>query len=194
MHRIALLTTLLALSSPAHADEVADLTKACRAGKASKCEDLADRYLAGDGVDKNEAKHLELLTKACDLKSSRACNNVGTSWSDGKNGATDKDHAKARKFYDKACAMKNGLGCFNLGNVYRLAEGVPEDLKLALANFKKSCDLDEAKGCTEQGIMYFEGKAVPKNVKKAVELLEKACRLKSEAACKNVEILKNMKP
>ena len=70
---------------------------------------------------------------------------------------------------------------------------MPVDLKTALANFKKSCDLDEPKGCTEQGIMYYEGKAVPKIVKKAVELLEKACALKSEAACKNVEILKNQK-
>lgn len=193
MHRIALASVLALVSSMsiALADEAADV-KACNSGKAAKCEELADKYLEGTGgVAKDPARHLSFLTKACDLKISRACNNVGTAWSDGKNGATDVDHGKARKYYDKACAMKNGLGCFNLGNVYRLGEGVAVDLKNALAQFKKSCDLDEAKGCTEQGIMYYEGKVVPKDVKKATELLEKACALKSEAACKNVEILKN---
>lgn len=189
--RIAIALAVLAgLSASARADEAGDL-KACKAGKVTKCEELAEKYLTGDGVDKNEAKHLELLTKACDLKSSRACNNVGTSWSDGKNGATDKDHVKARKFYDKACSMKNGLGCFNLGNVFRLGEGVPVDVKAAAGHFKKSCDLAEAKGCTELGIMYYEGKGVPRDPDKALELLKKACDLKSEAACKNVTILEN---
>lgn len=189
--RISLAASLvLALTATARADQAADL-KACNGGKAARCEVAAERLLNGtDGVEKDPAKALGLLDKACTLKSSRACNNAGTAWSDGKEGAPSVDHAKARKYYEKACALKNGLGCFNLGNVHRLGEDVPVDLKLAFANFKKSCELDEAKGCTELGIMYYEGKAVPKDVKKATETLEKACNLKSETACKNVEILK----
>lgn len=189
MHRIAIASLFLFASGTALADEAADV-KACNAGKAGKCEELSEKYLTGKGAPQDEKKSLLFLEKACDLKSSRACNNVGTAWSEGNNGAGDKDHAKARKYYEKSCGLKNGLGCFNLGNVFRLGEGIAVDLKLAFANFKKSCDFDEAKGCTEQGIMYYEGKAVPKDVKKATELLERACTLGSQAACKNVEILK----
>jgi TPR repeat protein len=162
---IVISATLLGLATTAHADEAADI-KACNAGKAVKCEELADKYVEA----KDEAKSLTFLDKACTAKSSRACNNVGTAWSDGKNGATSIDHAKAKKYYEKACGMKNGLGCFNLGNIYRLGEGVAVDAKAAFANFKKSCDYDEAKGCTELGILYYEGKGVCKNV----EILKKA--------------------
>jgi TPR repeat protein len=187
MHRIALV--LIALTTTARADEAADL-RACKAGKAVKCEELSERYLKGEGAAKNPVKSLAFLEKACGLKASRACNNVGTAYAGGKNGAAAVDHAKARTFYEKACGMKNGLGCFNLGNVFRIGEGTDVDLEAAFASFKKSCELDEARGCTEQGIMYYKGTAVEKDAKMALTLLEKACKLGSEIACKNVEILK----
>jgi TPR repeat protein len=142
-------------------------------------------------VDKKKA--FEFLTKACDLKAARACNNLGTAWSEGKDGATKVDHAKAGALYKKACELKHGLGCFNLGNVYRLGEGVKIDLKVALENFHTSCEMSEAKGCTEEAIMYYEGKATKKDVPKAKELLDKACKLGSQTACKNAELLKNAK-
>src|SRR5438552_13546432 len=100
---------------------------------------------------------MTFLEKACELKSSRACNNLGTNWSDGKDGAPTVDHAKAAALYKKACSLQNGLGCFNYGNVFRLGEGVEIDLLSAYLNFKKGCDLGEARGCTEEAIMYYEG-------------------------------------
>ncbi len=194
MHRIAIVVTVLGLASTARADSAADI-KACNAGKAVKCEEVSEKYLEGTGgLAKDPAKSLTFLEKACDAKSSRACNNCGTAWSDGKNGASAVDHGKARKFYERACGMKNGLGCFNLGNIFRLGEGVDVDAKAAFSSFKKSCDFDEPKGCTELGILYYEGKVVKKDVKLATELLEKACKLGSEPACKNVEILKKAAP
>jgi TPR repeat protein len=192
MYRIAL--ALLVLTATARADEAADV-KACNAGKAQVCFELAEAYLDGTGgIAKNPAKGFTYLEKACKLNERRACNNLGTSWSEGKNGAPSVDHAKARAFYEKACKLKNGLGCFNLGNVYRIGEGVKADLKLAFDGFKKSCDLDEAKGCTELAILYYEGKAVKKDVPMAITLLEKGCKLGSQTACKNLDILKGQKP
>jgi hypothetical protein len=192
MHRIAI--ALLAMTATARADEAADV-KACNAGKAKVCLELAERYREGtDGTAQDPAKAIRFHEKACKLNESRACNNLGTAWSEGKHGAPKVNHAKARPFYEKACKLKNGLGCFNLGNVHRLGEGVKIDLKLALASFKKSCDLDEAKGCTELAILYYEGKAAPKNVKLTVALLEKGCKLGSQLACKNLELLKDAKP
>jgi TPR repeat protein len=182
-----------ALLGSARADEAGDL-KACNAGKAINCEQLAERYHQGlDGSKKDPTKAINFLDKACNLKSGRACNNLGTAWSEGKDGAAKVDHAKAGALYKKACELKNGLGCFNLGNVYRLGEGVTADVKVAFENFQKSCELDEAKGCTEEAIIHYEGKATKKDVPKAKELLDKACKLGSKAACKNLELLKNAK-
>jgi len=136
---------------------------------------------------KNEKKGRLLREKACDLKDGKSCNDLGTAWSEGKNGAPKPDFVKAKGFYEKACKLADGLGCFNLGNVYRVGEGVKKDVRLAFANFQKSCELDEAKGCTELGIMHYEGTGTPQDADKAIALLEKACKLGSQPACKNVE-------
>jgi uncharacterized protein len=191
--RIAIILGISLATSAAQADEAGEL-KACNAGNAVKCEELSQRYLEGIGTAADPAKSLAFLEKACTLNSGRACNNAGTVWSEGKDGAPSIEHVKARQFYEKACKLKHGLGCFNLGNVYRLGEGIPADLKLAFASFTKSCDFNEAKGCTELGILYFEGKATPKDLKKAIALFEKSCKLGSQPACKNLEILKKANP
>jgi TPR repeat protein len=193
MYRLYLMLPILLASTVASADEAGDI-KACDGGKVGKCEELALRYTDGtDSSPKDPAKAMTFLEKACTLKSGRACNNIGVTWSEGKDGATDVDHIKARAYYEKACGLKHGLGCFNFANIYRLGEGVAIDPKLAFDNFKKSCDFSEAKGCTELAIMYYEGKVAKKDVGMAKQLLDKACKLGSEAACKNVELLKNVK-
>jgi uncharacterized protein len=192
--RIAIILAITATAAIAHADEAADV-KACNGGNAGKCEELSERYLDGSGgTAKDPLKSIAFLERACTLNAGRACNNAGTRWSEGKDGAPAVEHGKARQFYEKACKLKNGLGCFNFGNVYRIGEGVTIDLKIAFTNFTKSCDLNEAKGCTELGILYYEGKAVAKDVKKAIALFEKSCKLGSQAACKNLEILKKANP
>ena len=192
--RIAIILALIGTTTTVRADEAGD-TKACTNGNAVKCEELSERYLDGTGgTAKDPAKSRAFVERACTLNSGRACNNAGTRWSEGKHGAPAIEHGKARQLYEKACKLKHGLGCFNLGNVYRIGEGIPVDLKLALANFAKSCDFNEAKGCTELGILYYEGKVVPKDVKKAITLLEKSCKLGSQPACKNLEILKKANP
>jgi TPR repeat protein len=174
----------------ARADEDPEV-RACNAGKGEACLELADRYFEGSGDTlRDPEKAAFYYEKACGLRESRACNNLGTAWSEGKNGAPAVDHRKARALYEKACALNNGLGCFNLGNVYRLGEGVEVDLEIALRYFQKSCDLDEAKGCTELAILYYEGTAVPKDFEAAMILLEKGCRLGSQAACQNFDVLK----
>jgi uncharacterized protein len=183
-------SVVASISIAGAAPNIQQLTKQCDAKKVASCELAAAAYQEGDGVEKDPAKVMVYLLKACTLNSGAGCNNIGVAWSEGKDGASDVDHVKARTFYEKACKLANGLGCFNLGNIYRLGEGVPSDLAKAATFFQKSCDLNEAKGCTELGIMYYEGKAVKKDVARAKTLLERACKLGSDAACKNVELLK----
>src|SRR5260221_13098567 len=168
-------------------------TKACTLKVADGCGFAATMQVIGDGIEKDVAKGHALRGKACELGHGPSCNDLGSAWSEGKDGADKVDFAKAKGFYDKAGKLDDGLGCFNYGNVYREGEGEKVDLKKAFASFDKSCKLGAAKGCTELGVMYYEGKAVTKNKDKAVEALTKACKLGSDVACKNVELLKTPK-
>jgi len=168
--------------------------KACKAKVALGCGFAGTMTMLGEGTTKNLAKGRDLREKACKLGDGGSCNDLGTSWSEGKDGAPEVDHGKARAYYEKACKLKDGLGCFNLGNVYREGEGVKVDLKKAFPLFEQSCDLDQARGCTELAIMYYEGKAVARDHAKALELLGRGCKLGSDVACKNLEILKKQKP
>jgi TPR repeat protein len=171
------------------ADESPDV-KACANGDATMCFELSERYYEGtDGATKDPKKAMGFLEKACNLNQSFACNNLGTNWSDGKDGAPNVDHAKAAGLYKKACSLGNGLGCFNYGNVFRLGEGVEVDKFAALTNFKKSCELGEAKGCTEEAIMYYEGDPVRRDIDKAKKLFERSCELGSKVGCKNLQLL-----
>ena len=174
------------------ADESPDV-KACNGGDANMCEELSERYYGNSDDGKktpvDPKKAMTFLEKACNLSSSRACNNLGTNWSDGKDGAPNVDHAKAASLYKKACNLGNGLGCFNYGNVFRLGEGVEVDKFAALTNFKKACELGEAKGCTEEAIMYYEGDPVRKDIDKAKRLFERSCELGSKVGCKNLQLL-----
>ena len=165
------------------------LQKACAAKLMAGCTEQGQRLMDGSGVAKDEKAGFALWEKACKKDDGRACNNLGTSWSDGNQGAKSVDHKKAKTLYDKACKLKNGFGCFNLGNVYRLGEGIKADPKKATSYFAKSCELDNAKGCTELGIIYYEGKVLPKDQAKALELFEKSCKLGSDVGCKNHKLL-----
>ena len=164
--------------------------KACKANVALGCGYAGTMTLLGQGTTADVPKGRALREKACTLNDGGSCNDLGTSWSEGKEGAPSVDHNKARGYYEKACKLGDGLGCFNLGNIFREGEGTKPDLKKAFDFFKKSCDLSQARGCTELGIMYFEGKAITKDKEKSIEMLEKACKLGSQVACKNVEIIR----
>jgi TPR repeat protein len=188
---VALGQKALEANDKSHAFEL--YTKACTLKVGEGCGFAATMQVTGDGIEKDVAKGHALRGKACELGHAPSCNDLGASWSEGKDGADKVDFAKAKTFYDKACKLDDGLGCFNYGNVFREGEGEKVDLKKAFASFDKSCKLNAAKGCTELGIMYYEGKTVAKNKDKAVEALTKACKLGSDVACKNVELIKTAK-
>lgn len=164
--------------------------KACTLKVGKGCGYAGTMTVLGQGTSADAKAGRTLREKACGLDDGSSCNDLGVSWSEGKDGADGIDYVKAKGFYDKACKLKDGLGCFNLGNVFRVGEGVKIDLKVAFDNFKKSCDLDTAKGCTELAIMYYEGKNVAKDKSKALELLDKACKLGSDVACQNAKAVR----
>jgi uncharacterized protein len=159
----------------------------CHAGNVAVCEDIASRYDAGRYENAIQWKAFSEM--ACEHKSARACNNLGVVWSTGKKPPLRVSLSLGNSYYKKACDLSHGLGCFNFANMYRLGEGVPVDMKLAMENYSKACDLDEAKGCTELGIMYYEGQVVEKNILMSFSLFRKACKLGSAVACKNADMV-----
>jgi uncharacterized protein len=71
---------------------------ACQHDVASACAAAGHLSLGGDGVPIDEVKSKAFLEKACMLNEPIACNNLGTAYSEGKNGVGKVDHAKARMF------------------------------------------------------------------------------------------------
>jgi TPR repeat protein len=144
---VALGQKALEANDKSHAFEL--YTKACTLKVAEGCGFAATMQVIGDGIEKDVAKGHAMRGKACELGHGPSCNDLGASWSEGKDGADKVDFAKAKTFYDKACKLDDGLGCFNYGNVYREGEGERVDLKKAFASFEKACKLDDGEGCTE---------------------------------------------
>lgn len=167
--------------------------KACKANVAAGCGYAGTMAYLGQGMKPDPAKGREWREKACKLKDGGSCNDLGTSYAEGKDGMA-KDFTKSTNYYDQACKAGDGLGCFNYGNAQREGEGVPKNPKKAFESYDKSCKLDQAKGCTELGIAYYEGAGVTKDKAKAIETLEKACKLGSPVACKNADLLKQPPP
>ena len=171
------------------ADEAADL-KGCKAGKASKCEERADKYLAVTARDKRD-EALELRGPGGATSKQSPCNNVGTSWSTARTGGGDKDHASAQVLR-QGVHLKNGSAASPTRQRVSTRGGVTRSPVAARELQEVVRTYDEARAARARHHVR-RGKQC-EEVKKAVELLEKACALKSEPACKNVEILKNQKP
>jgi TPR repeat protein len=165
--------------------------KACNLNSGAGCGYAGTLQTIGKGTQKNPTKGRALREKACNtLKYASSCNDLGTAWAEGTDGATGKDVVKARNYYNDACKLGDGLGCFNLGNAHRLGEGGKIDDALAFQSYTKSCNANEAKGCSELAIAHYEGKGTPKDANKAVTFLEKACNMGSKVACKNLELVR----
>ena len=83
--------------------------KACQAGHAYSCTQLAFQYLGGRGVPQSQAKAAAFFTKACDKGDGQACSGLADLAQYGGLGAPDP--AKAAALRKKACAAGYQAAC-----------------------------------------------------------------------------------
>jgi tetratricopeptide (TPR) repeat protein len=154
---------------------VAQAAEACRNGSQRDCIRAGDAYLLGkEGVPKDPALALPLLSKACEGGEMVSCANVGVAYETGDGVATDLP--KSGEYYARACDGGVVLaGCGNLGRFYDLGEVY----ELAEPAYGKVCALPNQRYCQLQGQVLFRlGR-----VAEALPLFEGACAADVLGAC-----------
>lgn len=154
-------------------------------GFADSCFALGNVYLT-QKEHKDPEKAMNLFHRACNQKSSGACNNAGLVYQSGIKGSSiQKDMPKAIEMFQQSCNYGHPNGCFNLSVIYLTGkDGVPKDLKKALHLSLKSCGLMHPWACANLSRMYSIGDGVDKDQKEA----EKYKRLAKKYAGRELKI------
>jgi len=115
------------------------LDRACQAGFAKACHNLAVLLERGGGGPKGDARARELYLKACQAESQEleACGNLAVMLTQERGGPPDQK--LAREVFDKLCDHGSAHACFNLGAMLWNGQGGPEGLKRAAALFSEAC-------------------------------------------------------
>ena len=130
----------------AESEAVRALRRACDAGTASKCNELAVRYTKGREVSLNPKEAARYYRRACDLGDAIGCSNLGGAYAIG-DGVT-KDYKQALDLFRQGCTGGDAGSCFNVGSMFTNGYGVNVDKGAAGEFFKKACDFGLEQGCT----------------------------------------------
>lgn len=170
--------------------------RGCNLNLADACTEIGQMLLAGEGVEKNVERGLELIASACDAGEGGACVILGV------RAANEGDADSARGFYGGACDAGDGRGCtllattsedeaakeelFKRGCVAEVPDpractfaAVPafegDDPAEAIPVFRDSCGFGEAMGCWFLAVAYAQGRGVAASEALSAEHLELAC-------------------
>jgi TPR repeat protein len=122
------------------------LRRSCDRGRTAmdigQCAELAELYVAGRGVPKDDAMAFSLFTKACNGDNAWGCGELGFYYANGR--TVPVDYARALTLFTKSCDAKSMYGCNGLGELYRDGHGVPKDEARALHLFQTVCEESES--------------------------------------------------
>jgi len=166
---------ILHLSRPATAPkghEMQALRSRADSGDANAQSELAEKYLAGHGVEKSAVEAEKWFRKAAEQGSATAQHNLAAMYDEGQGVPTDK--AEARKWYLKAAQQGFANAQFALGYNYAHGDGVEKDYAEALIWYRKAADQSFASAQLSLGTLYLNGFGVPKDDAQAVAWFQKA--------------------
>lgn len=125
---------------------IALYTEACEGGESGGCYNAARLHLNGAaGHEKDPAKALPYLEKACALRLGMGCYELGLFHYFGKGGT--KDFARAMPAFDIACQEDHAESCLNLGGLHVNGQGTPRDLVRARVPLQRACQLGSSQAC-----------------------------------------------
>lgn len=171
--------------------------KGCAENNATACSDLARAYVYGGkwgSVSGQKSKTAEFYEKACSLKDSWSCRELGKFYEQ------DGNMAKAYEFYTldveyrdfdttQKCQANDGEACYTLGKKYNSYSDEEKYKQWRLSKrdelYQKACDLKYSEACVVLGKGYEE----QKDIAKAVEFFAKACKMNESQGCVNAGIL-----
>jgi TPR repeat protein len=156
------------------------LETAASAGEPWAAEQLALRYLNGDGVAQNDALARTLFAVAAEYSFRDSAFHLGYLRSTGRGGETDPNGAV--EAYQKAAALGSTAATYNLGLLYSNGQGVAKDAGKAAALFQQAASAGStmAMGMLAYSLEFGEG--VAQNEAQAAEWYER-CAQAGEAYC-----------
>lgn len=132
--------------------------------------EMAEMYLLGEGVEKDENKALELYVKAAELQNPQAQYFLGKrSYEE-----TSPNYKDAFAWFSNAAEQGYAPAQYMTGYMLLQGQGTGQSYKLAVDFFTKAADQDYASAQYVLGQMYWKGLGVKKNIKTGRSWLEKA--------------------
>ncbi|MEM1161342.1 MAG: hypothetical protein AAGJ28_10445, partial [Pseudomonadota bacterium] len=140
-------------SAPAK-DRIAALTDACENGGGQSCLFLAAVYAranilqqrsSGLAQDRDIAKAVRLLKRACFLRHADACTHLARE-TDGKSGndyfdIEQQDPDTAKDLFHEGCQLGSAWGCSQVAYLFQYGIVFPKDLDRALLAARRACDI-----------------------------------------------------
>ena len=154
------------------------LLKEAEQGNDESVRQIGLMHNNGEGRERNLDKAVEWYTKAVEMGSSAAANNLGVLY---KNSI--KNYDKAEEWYTKAVEMGNSDAVFNLGYLY---QNSIKNYDKAVEWYTKAAEMGSSAAAGNLGVLY---KNELHNKDKAVEWYTKAVEMGSSNAAKNLGIL-----
>ncbi len=119
----------------------------CDGGSADQCRRLAETYVFGTGVGKDEARATGLYERGCELGDPAACVYAGRMHEFAH--GVPKDDERAARLYARACDLAWAAGCYNLAVMRERGTGVPQNLAKAAELYRVACEAGAKLGCVK---------------------------------------------
>ncbi|HSJ01896.1 MAG TPA: tetratricopeptide repeat protein, partial [Verrucomicrobium sp.] len=154
--------------------DAAALKQLAERGNADAQFELGIRYLGGEGLDKDEQKAVEWLTRAADQEKLEAMNALGTMNEEGV--GFPKDEKKAFEWYEKAAKYGFPLAQQNLSQCYEMGKGVEKNQAEANKWLERAAHQDFAPSQAMYAFKLERGLGLDKNTRSAAEWYLKAAQ------------------
>lgn len=158
------------------------LQRACSLGFQSGCTTLGMALVAGRGIDKDIARGLSVLTRACDGGHSGACGMLSFYFKEGREGVP-KNLAKALQADEKLCGLGRTRACMDAATAYESAPpGVMRDKDRAIKLWRVACSVgrgrDAGKACARLAVhLRYKPKRTAAEEKESFAALADGCHL-----------------
>ena len=130
---------------PPRAAETLEL--GCKYGAQSACVSLAEMFATGDGVAKNAARALELVSAACKEKRvGSACRVLARLYAAGD--GVKKSVAISIDLLEQGCQLGDGQACEEAAAVFDKGKLVPKDKRRAERLYREACRWGRTTACS----------------------------------------------
>jgi TPR repeat protein len=145
-------------------------------GSSDAMNQVGLRYLAGEGVEKDEPQAAEWFRKAAEKANAAGAYNLAYSYAEGR--GISQDRGQAAHWYTVAAELNDAaiqpVAFLQLGKLHRDGKGVAQDLTQARALFEKAAAQGNAEAALNLGDMYSAGVTVPADAAKAATFYKQA--------------------